>query len=63
MRTGFWWGNLKERDHFKNVGKDGGHNIKIVSLRNRMGTWAGFIWLRSGTGGGPCGHRNATSVS
>jgi len=29
-----------------------GHNIKIVSLRNRMGTWTGFIWLMTGTGGG-----------
>jgi len=40
-----------------------GHNIKIVFLRNRVGTWAGFIWVRSGTGGGLCEHRNATSAS
>jgi len=24
------------------------HNIKIVSLRNGMGTWTGFIWLGQG---------------
>ena len=57
MRTGFWLGNLRERGHLEDAGKDGGHNIKIVSLRN------GFIWLRTGTGGGLCEDRNATSAS
>ena len=29
MRTGFWWGNVKEEDHLEDIGKDGGHNIKM----------------------------------
>jgi len=27
--TGFWWGNLKERDHLEDRGVDGGDNIKM----------------------------------
>jgi len=28
VRVGFWWGNLRERDHLKNVGVDGGEYQK-----------------------------------
>jgi hypothetical protein len=34
--TGCWWGNLKERDHFKEVGVDG----KII-LRWVFRNWNG----------------------
>ena len=27
--TGFWWGNLKGRDHLEHVYADGGDNIKM----------------------------------
>jgi len=26
---GFWWGNLRERDHLEDPGVDGGDNIKM----------------------------------
>ena len=48
--TGFWWGNLRERDS----GVDG--RIEVI-LRYIFGNWdekawTGVIWLRIGTGGG-----------
>jgi hypothetical protein len=47
VHTGFWWGNLKERDHFGDPGIDG--NI-IMDLQEVE--WTGLNWLRIGTGGG-----------
>ena len=35
MRTGFWWGNLRERDHFDDLGVDGRILLKVCS-RNRI---------------------------
>ena len=29
MYRGFWWGNLRERDHLEDPGVDGGDNIKM----------------------------------
>jgi len=50
--TGFWWGNLRERDHWGDPDVDG----KII-LRWILRTWKGIVgtewsWLRIGTGGG-----------
>jgi len=44
-----WWGNLRARDHLKDVGLDG----RIIIKRNLTGIcwglWTGWIWLRIGT--------------
>jgi hypothetical protein len=56
-------GKAEGKGPLEDIGKDGGHSIKIVSLRNGMGTWTGFIWIRTGTGGRLCELRNATSAS
>ena len=35
MNTGFWWGNLRERDHLKNLGLDERIRLDRI-LRNNM---------------------------
>jgi hypothetical protein len=48
---GFGWGNMRERDHLKDLGTDG-RILKWIFKKLREGTWAGLIWLRIGTGCG-----------
>jgi len=49
--TGFWWGNLREKDHSGDLDVDG----RII-LRWIFGKWegveTGWSWLRIGTDGG-----------
>jgi hypothetical protein len=32
MRTDFWWGNQKERDHYEDLDVGVGNNIKMVLI-------------------------------
>jgi hypothetical protein len=50
VHTGFWYGNLRERDHLKHTGINERIILKGYS-RNRMRAWTSFVWLRIGTGG------------
>jgi len=50
--TGFWWGNLRERDHLGDPGKDGRITLRWVFRKWDEGAWIGLIWLRIGAGGG-----------
>jgi hypothetical protein len=44
--TGFWWGNLRERDHFENPGVDGMIIPKFIVKKWDKEAWTGLIWTR-----------------
>jgi len=48
--TGFWWGNLRDRDHLEDTGIDGEDNIKMGF--QEWGTWTVSFVVMTGTGGG-----------
>jgi hypothetical protein len=49
--TGFWWGNLKERDNLENSGVDRKIILRWIFRKWDVGAWTGSIWLRKGTVG------------
>jgi len=48
----FWWGSLRERDQLEGLGIDGRIILRWIFRKWDGAVWAGFIWLRIGTGGG-----------
>jgi hypothetical protein len=50
--TGFWWGNMRERDHLEGPGVDGKIILRWIFRKWDVGSWAGSSCLRIGTGGG-----------
>jgi len=49
--TGFWWGNLRERDHLEGPSIDGRILLRWIFRKWDVGAWTGSIRLRIGTGG------------
>jgi hypothetical protein len=48
--TGFWWGNLKERDYLGGPGVDG-RILRWIFSKWDVGVWTGSSWLRIGSVG------------
>ena len=46
IRTVFWWGNLKEREHLEDVGVDGRIKFKIKRTQR---TWTLLMYSKMGT--------------
>jgi len=51
VRTGFWWGNLREIDHLEDVGLEGRIILKWIFKKWDGGTRTGLIWLLIGKSG------------
>jgi len=50
--TGFWWGNLGEREHLEDPCEDRRIFLTWIFRKWDVGACTGSSWLRIGTGGG-----------
>ena len=48
---GFWWGNRKKRDHWRDLGVDGWIILGWISRRWDVGIWTRLGWPRIERGG------------
>jgi hypothetical protein len=49
--AGFWWGNLRERDHLEDPGMNGRIILRCIFRQWDVGVWTGSMWLRIETVG------------
>jgi hypothetical protein len=48
VHTGYWWRNLRERDHLGNPGVDRRIIVRWILKKWNRELWIGLIWLRIG---------------
>ena len=58
MCTRFWWGNLRERDHWGAQDVDGSIILRWILRKWEGVVGTGWSWLMIGTGGGACEYGN-----
>jgi len=44
--TGFWWGNLRERDRWGEPDGDGRIILRWISRKCDVEVWTGLVWLK-----------------
>ena len=50
--TGFWLGNLRERNHLENTAVDERIILRWIFRKLYVGVWTGSCWFSTGTCGG-----------
>jgi hypothetical protein len=50
--AGFWWGNLREKDHLEDPRVDVRIILRWIFRKLDVGVWSRSSWLRTRTGGG-----------
>jgi hypothetical protein len=49
MHTGFWWGDVRQRDHLEDLSVDGRIILKWNFKKWFGRAWTALVWLRIGT--------------
>jgi hypothetical protein len=49
VHTGFWWGDLMERNNLEHLGVDERILLKRILKKWDGESWSGLLWLRIGT--------------
>jgi hypothetical protein len=52
VHTGFWWGNLSERNHLEDPDLDEKIILRLIFRKWDVGLWTALSWLRIETGDG-----------